>query len=229
MPTGPAATRRRSAPPACARRPPTGSSGGSARTVDPDTELAACVGSKEFVASTPQYLKLRRPDRDTVLYPAISYPTYEMGAILAGLRAVPYHQLADIAEADAERALCIWVNSPANPTGALLDLAAAARWGRERDVPVLSDECYAEFSYAAGSDHHPARGQPGCAGAALAVQAGQLRRRPDRLLRRGRRAGALPARGAQARRPDAARAGAERRGGRADRRRARRGAASRAI
>jgi aspartate/methionine/tyrosine aminotransferase len=86
-----------------------------------------------------------------VLYPAISYPTYEMGAILAGLRAVPYHRLADIAEDDAERALCIWVNSPANPTGELLDLAAAASWGRARGVPVLSDECYAEFSYAHGS------------------------------------------------------------------------------
>src|SRR3954449_13553887 len=41
-------------------------------TVDPDTELAACVGTKEFVASVPQYLKLRSPGRDTILYPAIS-------------------------------------------------------------------------------------------------------------------------------------------------------------
>jgi succinyldiaminopimelate transaminase len=113
------------------------------------TEVAACVGSKEFVASTPQYLKLRRPDLDTVLYPAISYPTYAMGATLAGLRAVPYSQLSEISDADAERALCIWVNSPGNPTGELLDLAAAAAWGRRRNVPVLSDECYAEFSYAA--------------------------------------------------------------------------------
>ena len=48
---------------------------------------------------------LRDPDRDTVLYPAISYPTYEMGATLAGLRAVPYLHLDDIAEADAARAL----------------------------------------------------------------------------------------------------------------------------
>ncbi|MGI8667068.1 MAG: aminotransferase class I/II-fold pyridoxal phosphate-dependent enzyme [Jatrophihabitans sp.] len=119
-------------------------------TVDPQAEVAACVGSKEFVASTPQYLKLRRPDRDTVLYPAISYPTYEMGAILAELRPVPYLQLAEISDADAERALCIWVNSPSNPTGELLDLAAAAAWGRQRGVPVLSDECYAEFSYAQG-------------------------------------------------------------------------------
>jgi len=43
--------------------------------VDPESQLAACVGTKEFVASLPQYLKLRTPDRDTILYPAISYPT----------------------------------------------------------------------------------------------------------------------------------------------------------
>jgi len=116
--------------------------------VDPDAEVAACVGTKEFVASVPQHLRLRTPSRDTVLYPAISYPTYEMGAILAGLRAVPYQRLDEIADADAERALCVWVNSPNNPTGELHDLAEAAGWGRERNVPVLSDECYAEFSYA---------------------------------------------------------------------------------
>ncbi len=119
-------------------------------TVDAATELAACVGSKEFVASTPQYLKLRDPARDTVLYPAVSYPTYAMGATLAGARAVPYRELGEIADADAERALCIWVNSPGNPTGELQDLAAAAKWGRARAVPVLSDECYAEFTWAGG-------------------------------------------------------------------------------
>jgi succinyldiaminopimelate transaminase len=118
--------------------------------VEPATELAACVGSKEFVASTPQYLRLRDPSRDTVLYPAISYPTYEMGAILAGCRAVPYRSLDDIDEADAARALCVWVNSPGNPTGELQDLAAAAKWGRARDVPVFSDECYAEFTWSGG-------------------------------------------------------------------------------
>jgi succinyldiaminopimelate transaminase len=116
-------------------------------TVDPATELAACVGSKEFVASTPQYLKLRDPSRDTVLYPAISYPTYEMGAILAGCRPVAYRKLDEIADADAARALCVWVNSPGNPTGEVHDLASAAEWGRSRGVPVLSDECYAEFAW----------------------------------------------------------------------------------
>jgi succinyldiaminopimelate transaminase len=115
--------------------------------VDADTEVAACVGTKEFVASLPQYLKLRTPDRDTILYPAISYPTYEMGAILAGLRAVPYLTLDAITDADADRALAVWVNSPANPTGELHDLTAAAEWGRARGIPVVSDECYAEFTW----------------------------------------------------------------------------------
>ncbi|MCU1659843.1 MAG: dapL [Pseudonocardiales bacterium] len=119
-------------------------------TADPSTEIAACVGTKEFVASVPQYLKLRDPSRDTVLYPAVSYPTYEMGAILAGCRAVGYHALSDIEADDAARALCIWVNSPANPTGELSDLAAAAAWGRGHDVPVFSDECYAEFTWTDG-------------------------------------------------------------------------------
>ncbi len=116
-------------------------------TVDPASEVAAVVGSKEFVASTPQYLKLRDPSKDTVLYPAISYPTYAMGATLAGCRAVAYERLDEITAADAERALCVWVNSPANPSGAIEDVDAAAKWGRYRGVPVLSDECYAEFTW----------------------------------------------------------------------------------
>jgi succinyldiaminopimelate transaminase len=109
--------------------------------------VAACVGTKELVAGIPQWLKLRTPDRDTVLYPEISYPTYAMGATLAQCRAVPYRSLDDIGADDAGRALCLWVNSPANPTGELTDLAGAAAWGRARGVPVLSDECYIEFTW----------------------------------------------------------------------------------
>ncbi len=127
--------------------------------VDPVAELAACIGTKEFVASTPHYLRLRRPDRDTVLYPAISYPSYAMGAEFAGCRAVPVpvdeHWRIDLTKvdpADAERALCLWVNTPGNPAGGLDDLEAAASWGRSHDVPVLSDECYIEFTWASGGD-----------------------------------------------------------------------------
>lgn len=121
-------------------------------TVD---EVAACIGTKEFVASTPGFLRLRRPDRDTVLYPAVSYPTYAMGARLAGCRAVPVPvddewriDLAAIDADDLERAVCLWVNTPGNPAGGLDDLTAAAALGRAHDVPVLSDECYAEFTWA---------------------------------------------------------------------------------
>jgi aspartate/methionine/tyrosine aminotransferase len=39
------------------------------------------------------------------------------------------------------------VNSPANPTGDLDDLELAADWGRQRGIPVFSDECYAEFTW----------------------------------------------------------------------------------
>ena len=115
--------------------------------VDPTREIAACIGTKEFVAGIPQWLKLRSPQRDTVLYPAISYPTYAMGATLAGCRAVAYESLDQVGDDDAERALCVWVNTPANPTGELVDLEAAARWGRARRIPVFSDECYVEFTW----------------------------------------------------------------------------------
>jgi succinyldiaminopimelate transaminase len=113
----------------------------------PAGDVAACVGTKEFVATLPQWLRLRTPDRDTVLYPAVSYPTYEMGAIFAGCRAVPFRTFDDIADEDAARALCLWVNSPANPSGELTDLGAAAAWGRAAGVPVFSDECYVEFTW----------------------------------------------------------------------------------
>ena len=124
--------------------------------VEPSS-VAACVGTKELVASVPHLLRLRRPDRDTVLYPAVSYPTYAMGAALAGCRAVPVPpppgrvgglDLGAIAEADADRALLLWSNSPSNPSGGLGDHAAEAEWGRARGVPVFSDECYAEFTWA---------------------------------------------------------------------------------
>ncbi len=114
--------------------------------------VAACVGTKEFVGTLPQWLRLRTPEKDTILYPAVAYPTYEMGAILAGCRPVAAAMtgagrldLDSISPNDADRALAIWVNSPGNPTGACDDLGVVAEWGRRHGVPVFSDECYVEF------------------------------------------------------------------------------------
>src|SRR3954452_3939806 len=120
----------------------------------PTEHVAACVGTKELVAGLPHWLRLRDPARDTVLYPAVSYPSYAMGATLAGCRAVAVPMddhwrldLSAVADEDAERALCLWVNTPGNPAGGLDDLDAAADWGRARGVPVFSDECYVEFTW----------------------------------------------------------------------------------
>lgn len=124
-------------------------------TVDPGAEVAACVGTKELVGLLPHLLHLRDPSRDTVLYPEISYPTYAMGATLAGCRPVPVPvdehwrlDLASIDPQDVSRALCLWVNTPGNPAGGLDDLGAVATWGRANGVLVASDECYVEFTWA---------------------------------------------------------------------------------
>jgi len=114
--------------------------------------VRATIGSKEFVANLPHHLKLRTPDKSKVLYPSISYPTYAMGATLAGCEpvAVPVDDsfkldLSKIAQTDIDQALCLWVNSPANPTGAIEDLESIVAWGRENNVLIVSDECYIEF------------------------------------------------------------------------------------
>lgn len=129
--------------------------------VDP-SHVAACVGTKELVAGLPHWLRLRHPHRDTVLYPAVSYPTYAMGATFAGCRAVPvpvddrWHlDLSAIDPGDAARALCLWVNTPGNPAGGLDDLDAAVAWGRSHDVLVCSDECYVEFTWDRGDGAGP--------------------------------------------------------------------------
>ena len=106
----------------------------------PLSSVAACVGTKELVASVPHVLRLREPEKDTVLYPAVSYPTYAMGAELAGCRAVAVPSAArarrrastsqaidDVGRGAGARAV---VELPFEPHGGLGDLGAEAAWGR---------------------------------------------------------------------------------------------------
>ena len=133
-------------------------------TVDPG-QVVNVIGTKELVASLPHLLRLRDPSRDTVLYPAVSYPTYEMGAQLAGCRAVPvplgadWHlDLSAVSDDDAARALLLWVNEPGNPTGsqsAAGPLGEAVAWARARGIVVASDECYVEFNWDDAGDFVP--------------------------------------------------------------------------
>jgi succinyldiaminopimelate transaminase len=157
----------RAAAPASAGYPPSAgtpayrdaAAGWMARRFDIEVDagqIGVCLGTKELVGGLPHLLHRRDPARDTVLYPAISYPTYEMGATLAGIRAVPvpldanWHLDVDaIDPADARRALVLWINEPGNPSASAADDAYLERvvaWGREHGVLIASDECYVEFA-----------------------------------------------------------------------------------
>lgn len=119
------------------------------------TQVGACLGTKEFIASAANHLGRADERRDIVLVPAVAYPTYRVGARLAGCTPweVPVDaqfrlQLNAVPAGVAERARLLWVNSPANPTGVLEPLGAFAEWGRRHGVPVFSDEAYVETSWA---------------------------------------------------------------------------------
>jgi succinyldiaminopimelate transaminase len=116
-------------------------------TVDPSAVLPT-IGSKELVAWLPTLLGL--DPGDLVVIPELAYPTYEVGARLAGARWVR----ADATVAlGPQRPRLLWVNSPSNPTGRVLPpahLRKVVDWARERGTVVASDECY--LSLAAGTD-----------------------------------------------------------------------------
>ena len=98
------------------------------------------IGTKELIAWLPTVLGLG--PGDTVVVPELAYPTYEVGALLAGAavaRADSLTQLGPSAPA------LVYVNSPSNPTGRVLGvdhLRKVVGWARERGVLVASDECY---------------------------------------------------------------------------------------
>ncbi|MFD7090866.1 succinyldiaminopimelate transaminase [Streptomyces sp. NPDC059896] len=113
------------------------------------------VGSKELVAWLPTQLGLGAGDR--VAFPRLAYPTYEVGARLCGAEPVPYDPrtfAADAAGTDLDPAglKLLWLNSPSNPTGAVLapdELTRIVAWAREHGVLLFSDECYLELGWEA--------------------------------------------------------------------------------
>ncbi|MFI1013975.1 succinyldiaminopimelate transaminase [Streptomyces sp. NPDC020965] len=111
------------------------------------TNVLPVVGSKELVAWLPTQLGLGAGD--TVAYPRLAYPTYEVGARLCGATAVAYD---DPTELDPTGLKLLWLNSPSNPTGRVLakdELIRAVAWAREHGVLVFSDECYLELGWEA--------------------------------------------------------------------------------
>ena len=118
------------------------------RGVDLDAlgaDLVPTVGSKEAVALMASLLHLGPGDR--VVQPRVSYPTYAIGTQLAGAQVTTVDDPADTdswVHLPGVRAL--WINSPGNPGGQIIDrsgLARIVRAARSIGATVLSDECYA--------------------------------------------------------------------------------------
>lgn len=121
-----------------------------ASNVDPDGVLPT-VGSKEFVAWLPTLLGLGAEDE--VAIPAAAYPTYDVGARIAGARPRPMTSLFGLGPGAAPK--LVWLNTPSNPTGQVLGvehLKKVVDWARERGVVVASDECYAELDWRPDAD-----------------------------------------------------------------------------
>jgi succinyldiaminopimelate transaminase len=122
--------------------------GRTLRAADPQAlGVVPAIGTKEMVAWLPTLLGLG--PSDTVVIPQTAYPTYEVGALVAGCR---------VLRADSTVALgpqsvsLIWVNSPGNPTGRVLGaehLAKVVAFARSRGALVVSDECYFELPWSA--------------------------------------------------------------------------------
>ncbi|PPI27508.1 succinyldiaminopimelate transaminase [Rathayibacter sp. AY1B5] len=107
-------------------------------------EVLPTIGSKELVAWLPFLLGLG--EGDVVVHPRAAYPTYAMGAAIAGAGALASD---DPAEWPGTTRL-VWLNSPGNPDGAVLDVPALQRAvarARELGAVIAGDECYAELGW----------------------------------------------------------------------------------
>jgi succinyldiaminopimelate transaminase len=107
--------------------------------------VLATIGSKELIGNLPVQLGLGADD--LVVIPELAYPTYEVGARYAGCRVVASDSTLALGP---EQPALVFVNSPANPHGAILGpdhLRKLVAWSRERGALMVSDECYLEFGW----------------------------------------------------------------------------------
>jgi len=113
------------------------------------TAVLPVIGSKELIAWLPTLLGLS--GRDVVAVPELAYPTYEVGARLAGAQVLRADSLTQLGPRSPA---LIYLNSPSNPTGRVLGvehLRKVIGWARERGCVVASDECYLGLGWDAGA------------------------------------------------------------------------------
>ena len=107
--------------------------------VNGEFDVLPLIGSKELVAWLPTLLQSK-----SVNFPEIAYPTYRVGAILAGAT----EAAVTISPEHWPQADLTWVNSPANPTGRVhsdQEYLDVIEWSRANNSILVSDECYLEF------------------------------------------------------------------------------------
>src|SRR5262245_16532832 len=105
-----------------------------------DDAVLPVIGTKELIAWLPTLLGLGSDD--IVVVPELAYPTYEVGAQLAGAQVVRADSLTQLGP---QSPALVYLNSPSNPTGKVLGvdhLRKVVGWARERGAVVASDECY---------------------------------------------------------------------------------------
>lgn len=105
-----------------------------------EESILPVIGTKEAIAGLPGQLGV--PAGDLVVIPEVAYPTYEVGALLAGARVLRADSTVAIGP---ETPALLFLNSPSNPTGKVLPvdhLRKVVDWARARGVVVISDECY---------------------------------------------------------------------------------------
>lgn len=104
-----------------------------------DFDVLPTIGSKELVAWLPTFL-----EASTVNYPEVAYPTYLVGALIAGADAHAVgHNPQEWQSSDLT-----WINTPSNPTGrvhSVAELQAAIDFSRKTNTVLASDECYLHF------------------------------------------------------------------------------------
>lgn len=111
-------------------------------------QVMPTIGSKELVAWLPFLLGLG--EGDVVVRPTVAYPTYDIGAQLAGATPIAADTLDELDDATRARVRLVWVNSPANPTGIVRDVNELKKIvddARALGAVVASDECYAELGW----------------------------------------------------------------------------------
>jgi succinyldiaminopimelate transaminase len=113
-----------------------------------ESSVLPTIGSKEIVADLPRLLGLK--PGDAVIIPELAYPTYEIGACLAGAEVFRAGEPADVEQIVRPGQTLIWVNSPSNPDGRVRsaeELRALVAVARATGAVLASDECYLAFGW----------------------------------------------------------------------------------